>query len=850
MSINILTLSEIYSTADDVGLPNQYLQRSDLEIIAGFTIGSVAIPSLYYGSFLVELHTPFYCKDFELAVSSGLSICYVQFKSKATAGWVDAIVTKSNSIFRVDFNSTLPDHAQLIYQFKCTYINLTQDVSYIYGAQLLTVDYPIGFDYAEFSIAASSQANAPITITNNSVQGAVRDIRVLPIYSGNYAQDAVYMLTASGRDDTDRYHLQRGYRFPEDSGWGMGRLSPSGINYDANGLTLTGTALSGTWTSPVVYIPDTDYISLYLYGDRLSDTAYIGSNYQSIETLVETRASTTCPEPNFLISSWTQRLYTNPGQYETLSLPARRPSFIGYQGPSGPTAAYWMPNMSGRCGNFSVVSPCPFILGRSKRMYIKGDGTVLAEAPTGNDLSAQWEYGHRGYTQGIPYKEYGDINSFWNAGHFISLLGRWSPETGGVCAVGRSSAEANWYRMTFASETDNSNWAEGRAAGDKLVQTLPYAGHFNTYSFGVAQESLWSEPLGSYTMAVNQSPNEWISVACVLYPWGSDTMYMSLYYTHIRNFWAIQSIYLGSYSVGDAPCDEGWAVCASQDGGFWVHVGYMDEIITKYDINANVINTTSVYYDFKDIVETTDPLGLWAIRIDSVYWYQQNNDGSLTETFSIQNDMFSYLQSGGIDNLNNLWLIDRDTSIVYRINFASRGIDYSRAIPYTVALWPHPRDGTAYLYTSFNPDTFSTSVSHIDVNDPYGYMETIAVLPEFPLSEYSGAYIKGKVTQSYMAPAIDDPVWGVNDGMTLGWQEYPNTSLTLPGGDYKQFRITLQRTSPSIPSPVVQKVRIPKSLVLQGVPYLGSSQVYINPHLRYNNSYGHFMADLMVWWPH
>ena len=72
MSINILTLSEIYSTADDVGLPNQYLQRSDLEIIAGFTIGSVAIPSLYYGSFLVELHTPFYCKDFELAVSSGL----------------------------------------------------------------------------------------------------------------------------------------------------------------------------------------------------------------------------------------------------------------------------------------------------------------------------------------------------------------------------------------------------------------------------------------------------------------------------------------------------------------------------------------------------------------------------------------------------------------------------------------------------------------------------------------------------------------------------------------------------------------------------------------------------------
>jgi hypothetical protein len=1044
MASNILKRAELYNATDPVGLPNYELSRSELQVVQGTREGAVTVPALSYICFEADIKFPFYCKDFMLRVSSNTAIAAAYFRSVDYRDWVPLEVVRVADNFTVDFNKTIPDHAQMVYQFRVMYANLTQGSSQVYGAELLTVDYPIDFDYNRFSVVASSRENSPIRITNKSVQQTEKDIRVLPIFSDNYDVDSVYMLTASGKSDSDRYHLQRGYRIPEDAPWEAGWVSAqvigtvesgkvtngafntstvnfvptmSGSNapspfvvsassqwgpyagwyafdavlvgadrawisattcpawlsidvgspkilnkyrfylYDGTNnysfapnnwyfqgsldgsswtnlhavtgavdqsvyvnwwspwysfvgssyryyriyvtnihaagdnlvaitkfelveaqdsedpdalflyrdslqitnreITTSGTAVSGTWTSPVIYVPDEDLISMYVYLEDTRDDSYLGTDLQRVDNIVEARSSDTPPVPNFLVSSWTQRLYTDAGYQDELKLPARRPDFVSYQSIPEAQSSFWVPaRFKGACGGPDVqyVSPCPFVLGRSKRMYLKGDGTVLAEAPKEGDDSTVWEYGHRGYQLGIPVKEYGDINYYWNAGHFVNLMGSFIPYKTGSCTMDHVAAPAKWHHMTFTSEDDSSKWAMGKDASDKIINIMPYIYHFSKtrYCFGCAQEELTFEPLGGYTMAVDTHPNEWMSVSAILYPWSiTQDKYMCLYYTHLRNFWASESKILGIYGIGREPCDEGLAVCKRLDGdGFWVHVGYLHRLLDKYDMDGNLVYSNRANYGFNSIRETKDPAGLWAVRNDSIYWYSATDEGETEEVFSITSPAFKYLQVGDIDDNNNLWVVDRDTSTVYRINFANREIDYELERPFTVGVWPHPRDGTAYLYTSFNPGTFSTAIHKVAVDDPYGYAELISALPELPISDYSGVQLQGRSMLSYVRAAEHDPVWGTADDMSLEWQRYPNAALTLPGGKYKQFRVTLNRSSSEVSSPRLRKIRIPKSLLLSKVPYDNYGEVYVNPHLRYNKQYGHFDTELVVWWPH
>jgi hypothetical protein len=1037
MASNLLKRAELYNVTDPVGLEQYVLSRAELQVVQGSSEGGVTVPAMRYVCVEADVKSPFYCKDFVLRASSNTAVVAAYFQSVDYRDWVSLEIVRVENNFTVDFNKTLPDHAQMVYKFRVMYANLTQGPAQIYGAELLTVDYPIDFDYTRFSVVASSRENSPIKITNKSVQQSDKDIRVLPIFSDNYDVDSVYMLTSSGKSDPDKYHLQRGYRIPEDAPWEAGRVSrrvlgtvesgkicdgalntgvtsavpymtsdtapapyhgtmsvsspgyyayyafegPPSINYiifgdiqpewiamdlgsarminkcrfqcynlgaytpgdisiqastdgnlwdtlyrdsdvvyDANKwspwytfigkfyrfyrlylarqkadqvlnaygvqqitfveapdspdpdatyiytdtlvqqnreLTISGTSTSGTWTSPVIYVPDEDLISMYVYLEDTRDDSYLGADLQRVDNIVEARSSDTPPVPNFLVSSWTQRLYTDAGYQDELKLPARRPEFIGYQSIPETQSSFWRPaRFEGACGGPGVeyVSPCPFILGRSKRMYVKGDGTVLAEAPKENDESTMWEYGHRGYQIGIPVKEYGDINYYWNAGHFVNLMGSFIPYKTRACTMTHVSAPAKWHHMTFTSEADSTKWAVGKDAGDKITNILPYIYHFHPsrYCFGCAQEELTFEPLGGYTMAIDTHPNEWMAVSAILYPWSTtQDKYMCLYYTHLRNFWASETKVLGIYGIGSDPCDEGLAVCKRLDGdGFWVHVGYLHRVLDKYDMDGNLIHSNRTNYGFNSIRETKDPAGVWAVRNDSVYWYSATDGGETTEVFSITNPGFKYLQVGDIDDDNNLWVVDRDTSTVYRINFANREIDYELERPFTVGVWPHPRDGTAYLYTSFNPGTFSTAIHKIDINDPYGYAELISALPELPISDYSGVQFQGRSMLSYVSAAEHDPVWGTADDMSLAWQRYPNAAPTLPGGKYKQFRVTLNRSSSEVASPRLRKIRIPKSLLLNKIPYDNYGEVYVNPHLRYNKQYGHFDTELVVWWPH
>jgi hypothetical protein len=853
MAINLLKVAEIKDSTDsNVSLTHIELSRESLQKIAGVKEGTVSVPALSYICFDANIKHPFYCKDFTMNVSSATPSGYMYFQSQSFLEWRQPSVTASSGVLIVDFNNELPDQAQLLYRFRFTYANFDSLSSTIHSCQLLTVDYPIDFDFIDFSVVATSYNNAPIRIYNNSVQQTYKDVRVLPPFSSDYELDSVYMLTASGKDDIEKYNIQRGFRFPEDAGWDTGRFS-SEATVSGYKVTLSGVTVSGTWTSPVIYTPDEDYITMYVYGEDLGENSFIEKDFKRVDNLVEVRASDQSPLPNFLISSWTQRLYRPSDMTDvSLPLPAKRYSTLGYQDVPDNTSSFWVPQaaLGPPCGTYDNPGRLiPYILGRSKRMYVKGDGTILAQSPVENDENTFWEYGHRYYDAGIPYKEFGDINSFWAIGQFLHLIGSFGGACGAVSGAGTVST-SKWHQMAYATESNASYWSAGKNIGDRLISLLPYAYHYKTYNFGTSAEACVMEPVGSYTLAVDNQPNEWVVVTAILYPLSSGDKFICLYYLDIRNFWVVDIKYLGAYGVGDYLCDEGWAVCKSNEGGFWLHVGYLSRIIDKYDVSGNLLISNRVNYDFNNIRITKDPAGLWAIRNDAVYWYSEDTDGTLTEEFSITSDSFQYLQAGDVDDYNNLWLTDRDGATVYRINFANRSIDYEKELEYVAAVWPHPRDGSAYLYTSFNANSFSTSVDRIWVNDPYGYRETLFSLPEFPISDYSGVQFKGKALTSYLDPPINDPVWGTNDSVTLEWQPYPNASLALPSGKYKQFRVTLQRNSSSITPPKLSKIRIPKSLVLNQVEYKGYKEAYLNTHLRYNKKYGHFTTDLVVWWPH
>lgn len=862
MAINLLKNSEFYNIEYPVGLPHKELSRQELFSLASISGGSFSVDSLSYFGFQANLKTPFYCKDFTLLHEEAPVVGYAFIRRDSYHEWKSVPVEVNTGKVYVNFNLTKPDHAQLVYQFKFILANVHTSAIDIYGAELLSVDYPIGFDYSEFSLVATSRANLPISVRNNCIQKTSQDIRVLPIFSDDYQQDSVYMLTESGKEDSEKYNIQRGFRFPEDAGWERGRISEwyddsqgeivSTMMESDRGLVVSGTAPSGVWTSPVIYLPDEDMISMYVYTENMGDSGYLGDDYRKISQLVEVRGSDVSPEPNFLINSWTQRLLTIDNQrfdyQKSIALPARRLSYISAQTIPDSKDAFWTANRE-ICPH-GIKESRPYILGRSKRMYVRGDGEVLASSPEKDDGEG-WEFAHRGYQEGIPFREFGDINSYWNAGQVISLMGNFSTT---YCESSFAS-DTKWFHQVVASESDSSDWEEGKFIGGKLIGVYPLVYHFaydrgSMFGLGLRNEEVSFTTLGSITMAVDSHPNEWINIVGILYPWAGTERYMCLYYTHTRNYWPYESKLLGIYGVGETPCEEGWAVCKCKlTGGFWLHVGYMHRFITKYSLDGDEVATNRVNYGFSSLVQTTDPKGLWAIRNDAIYWYSENNNGELTEEFSITYSGFKFLQAGEVDENNNLWLVDRDTSIVYRINFGSRSIDYEKTIPYTVAVWPHPRDGTAYLYSSFNAGTFSTAVKKIEVDDPYGYVSTVMALPELPISDYSGVQFMGRSVKSYMRPSINDPIWGTNDDITLDWQVYPNASLTLPKGRYKQVRVTLNRSDLSS-EPVLSKIRIPKSMVLSQLPYGEEREIYINPHLRYNKQHGYFNTNLVVWWPH
>lgn len=860
MALNILNKSKVFNWEHDTALSRKVMNREQLRYLVGEEIGSFTVSGSEYIAFEAHLGNSFYCESFEVSVSGADYDCYAWIKPTAT----DIYVPYSMDGAGLSFRSALPNRAELVYGFRFALENTGSGVVSISGAELRTVDYPIGFDYAEFSVVASSHPNDPIKLYNYSVEGTDKDIRVMPIYSGDYAVDRVFMLTASGKTDTDRYYVDRGINVPEQIPWTSGIYD--NVTLSGNMLTLSGTAVSGSWTSPAIYVSDPDYISMYVYGEHETDQAVLNKDWETVNKLVEVRASNETPLPYFLINSWTRSLWI-PGDSgwdweaaaeaiaefyhgaefvpQTYDLPAvaRRPSEAVYQVAPGLTNEYWRSQCPKTTPAFAVGGP--YIYGRSSRIYMKGDGTVIARAP--DDV---YQMGSRNYSIGVPYKFYGAINDHWAASFLPPTLGYHVPGSIGPCWGHAETAEAYWWRLSYAQEGNDADWTLGRDIGDDTIWGMyPFLMHgCGDYELGCASWPTYFDIIGTTVIPIRDHPNEWLVFITEMYPYEPNSAkYMVTYMFAIRNWWVYNRVTLGAWGIGLDPCEEGFAICKCEENdGFWFHVGYTTLKIYKYTQTGEVEKEYSVRRGYNALREA--PVGLWAIRNTGIYYYQETG-GSLEVQFKVEDSDFEFLQAGDVDADGNLWVVDRDTSKVYRINLSSRTIDYENYIPYVTAVWPHPTDGTAYVYVGFHPETFSTAIKKVSVDDPYQYVDLVTTVDSPPLSDISGVQFQGKVSGNYITPGVDDPVWGTDDNITLDWQAYPSANLALPGGNYKQIRVTLNREGQVTP-PHINKIRIPAPLLLRDVPYNSYENVYINPHLRYSKEVGRYTTDLVVWWPH
>jgi hypothetical protein len=857
MAVNILKYASITNVSSYSGLPQRNLSRSEMKAVVGITTATgIVVPSLTYVGLEASLPNSFFCKDSSFSITNGSDYAFqasCQIVLQAGESWQDVPLTFSGGRFFADFNYVFPDMSQLVCTIRFTYINLSPSNSVLNTWDLLSVDYPMDYNYEEFSVAASSCNNYPILVGNHSVQGTDQDIRVMPVYTGDYTLDRVFVITASGKDDSDKYHVDRGINVPDSIPWTSGSFDNTMVS--GRYLTLTGTAVSGSWTSPAIYVSDPNYISLYLYVENDGRGSGLERDWLAIDKVMDIRATDETPLPNFLINQWTNRLHTMADAYGDIPMvvpsPDKRQVTPTTQDGYSPTNEYWVRDLRVGCAYAAVASPCPYIYGRSDRIYMKGDGTILAEAP-----AEHWQMGSRDYWTGIPYKVFGAINKYWNAATFFGQLGE------GYYACTLSTAvETYHHRLTFSTPYNSSLWNSGRDIGSKYLKKLyPFASYGLQGILGAANDPVYYDYLGSTTIPKPKHPDEWIVITAHMIPCDEGAeKYMCIYLLNARNGWTSEYKLLGIYGISQAPADEGYAICScssadEDEGGFWMHVGYSANFISKFTGDGYLVSEYGVSRGYNALRESPEENCLWAIRNDGVFYYRENGlnttDPSLDVEFKVEEDYFEYLQAGDVDESGNLWVVDRDTATVYRINLATRSVDYINHIPYVVGVWPHPTDGSAFVYVGFNEDSFTTAIKRVWVDDPYQTEDLITEVPTMPLSDWSGVQFTGKLSGSYISPGKNDPTFGTDDSMSLEWQPYINTGLTIPPGKYKQFRLTFRRDAPYIDSPRVSKIRIPLPLVLKNVPFLGSDKFYVNPHLRYDLKTGGFSMDLLTWWEH
>jgi hypothetical protein len=640
----------------------------------------------------------------------------------------------------------------------------------------------------------------PITLTIKNLMGSLAQPNVLVRYTGNYEVDRNILVSPDytysySKSSATWYNLDYGWSVPENDSFERGVFINTRM--DQRAVILEDGTVSGSWKSPVV---DT--------ANKMS-AIYV---YTQGNAGVSVRASDTPPpEANFLV-------VTTDNSAEELMYNHKRI----YLDSAGDTIG------SGECN--------PPLVGNK----------IWRVAPE------SWADSYLQY--------YGAINE----------LGTVAVVFPGYTNCGDTSPEQEWtnpnywYPYNICKVNDSTKWNEGITVSGLSYGPTILVSFTKTFSVPISDSFFCF-------IVVSDTVKEVTTI---------NLSFLDHEYKTRGTFPII------SFTGVIAPEDKIDVAFDASNNNWWVYV-----YPTLYKVDVGSINNTRTFGEWnpqtqemlpdslegyiwslpvsevwKKIISIPSPdfSYFWAFTDTYIYLYEERYSEGAPELVlhhtinaGVQVETeFSELHCGSCDEDGNLWVLDLDQERVMRINFKkalnqdARAVEYENQVAGVLSLWAHPTNGTCYLFISDEPEhSHEDIIRMVHVSQRWGSQgKYVCSVPGFYSQPYPyGVQFTGKVFNNGIKVQDSNSVWGTSSD-SIAWQEYGGRGRLLPRGRYKQIKIELVRDDIFQSSPRLQKIRMPKPLVLN---YLGKNEeAKVAIKTTFNNAsvYGDWDAKLNIWW--
>ena len=644
-----------------------------------------------------------------------------------------------------------------------------------------------------FSLGVYTLNPYVIQIQNNMAGNAFP--RAAFQYTGNYDVDRNIFLSPDYLRCADPatatwYGIDYGYTVPELNAFEEGVFINTRVN--RRQVTLSGAAVSGSWCSPVL---DTHNESVAAYMYTLGNpVCYVRA------------AETPPPLVNFLIVT------TNPTEQD--------------------------------------------LMYDHKRVYLDSAGSVIGQNVCGSDGYKIWRWAEDTWA-GLPLMYYGSINALGTASFLVPgyiACDQIVPD-----AVFNNSAY--WYNLTSCRLADSSQWLIGTS-----VSGIPY---------GTQETAIFTK-----TFPV-PATNGFFCFSVVS---NANTQMTGVNLSFIEDGITRGTFPLISIPRVVAPGDRVDVAYDQGESSWWVYLGTESSL---YKVDIGSINNMRIFGAISgSLVNTDEMLGyIWSVPINEVwknivsapfneryfwafdsnelYLYEEAYDATpvdiilrntITQGSQI-NWQFTELHWGSCDAGGNIWMLDLTQELVFRVDLRKAlegdplAVDYENQIAGVISLWAHPTDGTCYLLISNEPEYPNQDIIRkVHASQPWGSQgQYICSVPGFCSAPFKyGVSFTGIAFPQGVIPQSNDTIWGLNDNVP--WYEYVSDGRWMPRGRYKQLRVDFTRDDSSLPSPVLQRIRLPQPLELVPLSQGQTTEVALKSTFNNVSLPGSWDAKLKIWW--
>ena len=293
-----------------------------------------------------------------------------------------------------------------------------------------------------------------------------------------------------------------------------------------------------------------------------------------------------------------------------------------------------------------------------------------------------------------------------------------------------------------------------------------------------------------------------------------------------------------------------FALCAALDRekSFWVFLGEPYMKVYRYS-GIELKQSFNLSRSYRFLVPLpSGQSGFWGITSSSVHLHFEV-DGSLIEVLSVseaEGISFGDIISASADMENNLWFYDYDSKRIIHVSYEKSMVDFVSREKHLQQLWTHPIDGSVYFYCNADLEyPFSDTIRRFVLDDKFSTF--VCPVPGHKVRSCKSLAFEGIISSSCSKVSMTDPIWGHTDG-SLSWSLYPNGSLGMDKGRYKQVRLHLMRKDLSDALPTISGVYFPQPVILKNVAPRQSSTLFIKPNKRGQIYRGKFLSHLKIYW--